>query len=129
MRQIVLTRRSAFTWLALLLVTSLLFAQSLGLLHSIVHAGWQGASQYSQRDSALFDYDDLSENTPSDQPHSHHPHHSCAAFDEASLAAGVHIAASVLPVIPGAHVLALWQAFSSWDAPFVCHFSSRAPPH
>jgi len=128
MRQFVLTRRTAFTWLALLLVTSLLYAQSLGFLHSIAHAGWPETSSSSytaQRDAALFDYDDRTDDSLSGQ--SHH-HHSCAAFDEATLAASVHIAVVTLAVMPGKHVLALWQAFSSWDAPFVCHFSSRAPP-
>src|SRR5688572_7004129 len=54
--------------------------------------------------------------------------HSCTLFDGMALADS----ASALPFIPllqtSVQVLALWAAHASWDALFLCHFSSRAPP-
>lgn len=58
----------------------------------------------------------------------HDKHHSCVEYDAAAGAAGIHVRLFTPPLIPGVQVLALWQAFASWDAPVVCHFSSRAPP-
>ncbi|MBB5393676.1 MULTISPECIES: hypothetical protein [unclassified Herbaspirillum] len=126
------TRCSAFI---ALLVVSLLFAQGLGFLHGIAHAGWQGGAVHSLVDEALFDEGDdhrqLSSAAPGDPHASTHgddPHHSCAAYDAATLSAGMHVDFPLPPLLPPARMLALWQAFASWDAPFVRHFSSRAPP-
>ncbi len=122
--------------LALALAAILLFSQWLGLLHGIAHAGWPEqahASPVASFNAALFNYvdADADADNPADGklPAAHgKPHHSCAEYDAAAGAAGIHVRFfSPLPV-PGTQVLALWQAFASWDAPAVCHFSSRAPP-
>lgn len=117
-----------------LLVMSLLFAQALGLVHAIAHANWQGSGVHSLVDEALFD-----EARPAATAHgvdggehaSAHDgahHHSCEAYDGATLAAMMHFDFPSLPLLPPMRVLALWQAFASWDAPVNCPFLSRAPP-
>ncbi|MFL9927382.1 hypothetical protein PQR62_24120 [Herbaspirillum lusitanum] len=135
------------------LVIALLFAQMLGLAHSIVHAGWAPGAVHSLLDESLFDYGESNDAHELEAPaaaaavavtgsadaasdpaaahasaHDGDHHHSCVAYDAATLAASVHIDFPLPPLMPGTHVLALWQAFASWDAPFVCHFFSRAPP-
>jgi len=130
--------------LALALVAMLLFSQWLGLLHGIAHAGWPEQAQASSATSALasfnaalfnyvdasLDQADNSANSTGDKHHAEHEKspHSCAEYDAATGAAGIHAGFFSPPLIPAADVLALWQAFASWDAPAVCHFSSRAPP-
>lgn len=118
-----------------LLAVSLLFAQMLGFVHGIAHAGWQPGAVHSLLDESLFDYGDdhleaVADGKDDGQPgqHVHDLHHSCAAYDAATLSAGVHFDFPPLPLLPPVRVLALWQAFASWDAPLNCHFSSRAPP-
>lgn len=129
------THRSAFI---AMLVMSLLFAQGMGFLHGIAHAGWPVGTVHSLIDESLFDEGDEHPQLAStafgdEQPtqpaaHSGDAHHSCAAYDAATLSAGVHFDFPLPPLLPPARMLALWQAFASWDAPFVCHFSPRAPP-
>ena len=120
--------------LALALAAMLLFSQWLGLLHGIAHAGWPEHARVSSVTSfnaALFNYVDVSAGSHADAKHhaAHEKsHHSCVEYDAAAGAAGIHAAFFSPPLIPGTQVLALWQAFASWDAPVVCHFSSRAPP-
>ncbi len=133
------------------LVTALLFMQLLGLVHGIAHAGWPptdtNQAQLS-RNAALFNYLDVDDDdderavpidasaaTPLAQlqpglaePSTHHHHHSCVEYDAAAGTAGVHVDYFPPPLLPGTSVQALWKAFASWDAPFVRHFSSRAPP-
>jgi len=118
-----------------LLVVSLLFAQALGLVHAIAHANWQGSSVHSLIDEALFDAGRPAAVAPhaadgSDHAsaHDHDRHHSCEAYDGATLAAMMHFDFPALPVLPPLRVLALWQAYASWDAPVNCPFLSRAPP-
>ena len=125
---------------ALLLSLALLFSQFLGLLHGIAHAGWPpitGQSATTSFNAALFNYvdadasddGDADDNAAGKQGAEHQKHHhSCVEYDAASGAAGIHVHFFSPALIPGAQVLALWQAFASWDAPLVCHFSSRAPP-
>lgn len=118
-----------------LLVMSLLFAQALGLVHAIAHANWQGSSVHSLVNEALFDEpreatvahhaDDGSDHVSA---HGAEHHHSCEAYDGATLAAMMHFDFPALPLLPPIRVLALWQAFASWDAPVNCPFLSRAPP-
>ena len=139
--------RSGRMGLALALVAMLLFSQWLGLLHGIAHAGWPEPAQASPATSslasfnaALFNYVDVDAdkaansanpiNSADGKHHAAHEksHHSCVEYDAAAGAAGIHAGFFSPPLIPGAQVLALWQAFASWDAPAVCHFSSRAPP-
>jgi len=128
-------RRSGHMGLALALAAMLLFSQWLGLLHGIAHAGWPeqaSASPVASFNAALFNYVDDDADVNADDgklPAAHgKPHHSCAEYDAAAGAAGIHARFFSPPLIPGTQVLALWQAFASWDAPAVCHFSSRAPP-
>lgn len=123
-------RSSAFI---AVLAMSLLFAQMLGFVHGIAHAGWSGNAVHSLIDEALFDYGEDHAQAAADGKqaageHAHAEHHSCAAYDAATLSAGVHFDFPPLPLLPPVRVLALWQAFASWDAPLNCHFSSRAPP-
>jgi len=123
---------------ALLLSLALLFSQFLGLLHGIAHAGWPPAAKQAAATSfnaAVFNYvdddadDDADDKTADKQGTEHHKHHhSCIEYDAAGGAAGIHADFFSPPLIPGTQVLALWQAFASWDAPVACHFSSRAPP-
>jgi hypothetical protein len=122
----------SFTVIAMLAM-SLLFAQMLGFVHGIAHAGWAPGTVHSLISDALFDEaEPTSVSTAQDAhvhgPHAHDLHHSCVAYDAAALSAGVHFSFPPLPLLPPLRVLALWLAFSSWDAPLNCHFSSRAPP-
>jgi hypothetical protein len=101
--------------LAALLVVAMLFAQWLGERHRIQHAGWDNGNSAAAAAASAPDIDD-------------NVSHSCAAFDAATLP---HVAPGVpfiVPIVASAKVLALWVAFTSWDAPFTLHFSSRAPP-
>lgn len=115
---------SPFRWnhkaLASLLVLALLLAQWSGFNHRIVHGAGQGSAGYASVSRAL------SAAAATDSGDS--LHHSCLAFDAAALAATIHSAAFAGPLLPNVHVLALWIAFASWNAPFTCHFLSRAPP-
>ena len=144
--------------LAALLIMALLSMQLLGLVHGIAHAGWPpsvvGVGELS-RNAALFNYlDSVEDDNEEDEgertfstsaaasPSSEsaqqapsvsengrgHHHHSCVEYDAAAGTTGIHINYRASPLLPGTHVLALWQAFISWDAPFLRHFSSRAPP-
>lgn len=111
------TSRSALT---LLVLCCLLAAQWLGLGHRIAHAGWQlaGPAQVAKFGAA-----DSQRQSPAIDPS-----HSCAAFDDATLPAALSTPPYVAPLLPGVAVLALWSAYASWQQPFHCHFSSRAPP-
>lgn len=125
-----------------LLAMSLLFAQMLGFVHGIAHAGWAPGTVHSLISNALFDEDDdhdgpaasaaasadATDTTDTGGVHAHDLHHSCVAYDAAALSAGVHFDFSPLPLLPPVRLLALWLAFASWDAPLNCHFHSRAPP-
>ncbi|RJG04338.1 hypothetical protein D3878_09940 [Noviherbaspirillum sedimenti] len=106
----------------LLLVLALLFAQWLGLAHRIEHAGLAQPAQTVQLAQA--GQASLQTNANYDKS----LEHSCALFDATALAAALNSPPVSLAVVPGAQVLALWLAFASWDAPFLRHFSSRAPP-
>jgi hypothetical protein len=100
--------------LALLLAVALVFAQWQGLAHRIAHTQWSQAQTYhtgstgGEKDSSF--------------------HHSCDAFDAATVGDSIHPAPFVTPVLTSTRVLALWLAFISWDAPCSPYFSSRAPP-
>lgn len=103
----------------LFLVIALLFAQWLGLAHRIDHSDLQ--QTIAQAQGPLL-------TSPSDGNIDKSLDHSCALFDGAALATALNSPAVVPAILPAAQVLALWQAYASWDAPFLCHFSSRAPP-
>ncbi|MDO8306159.1 hypothetical protein [Herminiimonas sp.] len=109
---------------AALLVVVVLFAQWMGLRHRIEHADRVGTLYSAQQvmQSAEPAWSDATAAYTGD------PSHSCALFDGVALADS----APVLPYTPllqaSVRVLALWAAYTSWDAPFLSHFSSRAPP-
>lgn len=110
------TRRLCF---AALLVALVLFAQWMGLRHRIEHADW-GSIQHHQMEERGTSVAELE--------YAGDKAHSCILFDGMALADG----APLLPFSPvlqtSVRVLALWAAYISWDAPLLCHFSSRAPP-
>ncbi|BEV13379.1 hypothetical protein HBDW_01670 [Herbaspirillum sp. DW155] len=121
------------------LAMTLLFAQMLGFVHGIVHAGWAPGTVHSLISEAFFDEGDNGHAEPAahsggvpdhhaSHSHAHGLHHSCLAYDAAALSAGMHFDFPALPLLAPDRVLALWLAFASWDAPLNCHFSSRAPP-
>lgn len=102
----------------LMLVAALLLVQWVGLRHRIVHAGENHGHH------ALVQMD-----VSTHQPHGDDDaEHSCVAFDAATLADSIGAVPFLAPLRSDRHTLALWLAFASWDAPFLCHFSSRAPP-
>ena len=111
------------TALAILLAVSLLCAQWIGLVHRVVHDG--GLQTLSR---TLYSSANATGKPGTSALWSDTFHHSCAAFDAATLGAAIDSPPFVVPVLPNLHVIASWIAFRSWEAPFRCHFSSRAPP-
>lgn len=121
------------------LAMTLLFAQMLGFVHGIAHAGWAPGTVHSLISEAFFDEGGEGHAEPAANSggapdhhdahsHAHGLHHSCLAYDAAALSVAVHFDFPPLPLLPPVRLLALWVAFASWDAPLNCHFSSRAPP-
>ncbi len=92
---------------------ALLLAQWSGLAHRIEHARLQAG---------------ITQQADSPGESSSGFHHSCLAFDAAAMADGIHALPLAAPLLNAVRVPALLAAFRSWDAPPVCHFSSRAPP-
>jgi len=124
-----------------LMLMSLLFAQALGYLHGIAHVGWPAGTVRSTIDESWFDAGEVAQSDASTvavastsdddrgQSHeAHGAHHSCEAYDAATLSAAMHLDFPVPPLLPPTRMLALWQAFASWDAPVIRYFSPRAPP-
>lgn len=114
-RTIILPSR---TVIAALLALAILCAQWVGVSHRIAHAGLQQPAF-----SSAF-LPDSQANESADRS----AEHSCLLLDAAALSAALGTPPLTAAVLPGAPVLALWLAFASWDAPLLCHFSSRAPP-
>lgn len=115
-------RRNNRPCFAAVLIALMLFAQWMGLKHRIEHADvidghhavLQVAAQVAGTDQPVEYAGDKS--------------HSCTLFDGVALADSAP-SLFFLPVLQtGAKILALWAAHASWDAPLLCHFSSRAPP-
>jgi hypothetical protein len=100
---------------ALLLALALLGAQWAGVQHRIAHADRHQAPSASTAVDLNDTEDDI--------------HHSCVAFDAATLADMAGVVPFAVSILPNRHVIALWVAFASWRAPLVVHFSSRAPPY
>ncbi len=124
--------RSSCYALAIVLIVAILSAQWVGLKHRVVHSGATGFGGLSFMTAA----DGAVASLPSgallativaakwdDQIH-----HSCAAFEAATLGSMLGSDCFVMPVLPNRHVLAVWIAFASWQPPFTAHFASRAPP-
>ncbi|MFJ7567291.1 hypothetical protein ACIQW9_10070 [Herminiimonas sp. NPDC097707] len=113
---------------AALLVVAVLFAQWMGLRHRIDHADRTDRQHAMQAIGAASAASSSSSTLESAVEYAGEKLHSCTLFDGMALADS----APALPFIPllqtSVQVLALWAAHASWDAPFLCHFSSRAPP-
>lgn len=101
--------------LSLALMLSLLFTQWLGYAHLIAHAdGVNEASRIENAKSGIPDH----QKTAS----------ACAAFDAATLGAGLHTPDIRLTIAPSAS-FAPQAALPASHAPaFFAHFASRAPP-
>ncbi|MES2934860.1 MAG: hypothetical protein V4805_15385 [Pseudomonadota bacterium] len=113
---------------AALLVVAVLFAQWMGLRHRIEHAN-RIDSQHAMQTVGQISSASISDSiTDAGVEYAGDKSHSCTLFDGMALTDS----APALPFIPllqtSVQVLALWAAHASWDAPFLCHFSSRAPP-
>jgi hypothetical protein len=102
------------------LVMALLFAQWLGQMHRIAHEGLRTAQAETSTNNSTSIVQLVA--------HLGDSGHSCAAFDAATLSAGICTASVAMPVLPNDHELALWIAFASRSTPFTAHFHSRAPP-
>lgn len=123
---------------AAMLVIAMLCVQWVGMAHRIGHADRIGATRLLAGGLPAAAGENLAASSqgrdalasPAFEPQSSSSEegHSCALLDAASLGAGIHSRPFQLSAMPGAQVLALWAAFASWQPPFACHFSSRAPP-
>lgn len=132
------TSKPVCTMIAAMLVIAMLCAQWVGMAHRISHADKVGAMNLLAGDSSANAEENLAADSsgtaavalPAFEPQtgSSEEAHSCALIDAASLGAGIHSRPFQLLPMPGVQVLALWAAFASWQSPFACHFSSRAPP-
>ena len=109
---------SKHKYLAIFLIVALLAAQWMGVVHRIVHAkGWSTSQSINNSSAPSYTV------TWGDQVN-----HSCAAFDAAAVGSALTVPCLAVAIVPNTHVLALWVAFASWQAPHISHFSSRAPP-
>lgn len=114
---------------ASVLTLALLFVQSLGLVHTIAHPGNQPAGQHGlgQHASAFAWTGSPVESDTSDSG-LFGGLHSCAAFDNATLAAAVHVNAVVALLAITVGMPARAALPISHIAPSLCPFRSRAPP-
>lgn len=110
--------------LTMLLVVALLFTQWAGLVHSVVHAGWQD-SYVSASKSADFYADSIKNKQGGD---SSTAFHSCTLFDALTLAATVHTPFYLPLLLPTERMAQLWVSYISRVVRFIPHFCSRAPP-
>jgi len=112
------TRRLCF---AALLVALVLFAQWMGLRHRIEHADWGSTHHLSHQLEEL-------DKATAELEYAGDKSHSCILFDGMALADSAPLLPFTAVLQTSVRVLALWAAYISWDAPLLCHFSSRAPP-
>ncbi|MGB6054514.1 MAG: hypothetical protein WBG17_04660 [Burkholderiaceae bacterium] len=103
--------------LAGLLVLALLLAQWSGFQHRIAHSGFGLAASTVAAGGG-----------PRIGSGGDSLHHSCLAFDAATLAVALHAAVPSAPALPSRLPAPQRPTFASWDAPFVPHFLTRAPP-
>jgi hypothetical protein len=101
---------------AILLAAALLFAQWVGMLHRIDHAGGQAETQAQQSR--------LHGSVPGGSSASH----SCVVFDGAYLADLLPTILTDLVTARIPHALPAANAFASWQGRFISHFQPRAPP-
>jgi hypothetical protein len=113
---------------AALLAIAVLFAQWMGLRHRIEHADRIDTQHVAQTLNNTSSISTTGTTPDTAAEYTGDKSHSCALYDGVALADS----APALPFIPllqtSVQVLALWAAYASWDAPFLRHFSSRAPP-
>lgn len=107
---------------AAVLIALVLFAQWMGLKHRIEHA-----DVIDGRHTVLHV---AAQAIGADQPteYAGDKSHSCALFDGVALADTAPPPFFLPALQASVRILALWAAHASWDAPLLCHFSSRAPP-
>jgi hypothetical protein len=103
--------------LNLLLVLSLLFAQWLGISHSIFHASQNSVVSIANVEPVGGDTFDHQKSSSF-----------CSLFDAAALGVAVHATPCTAPAVftPTLHEQSSFQL--GWIQPFSVYFSSRAPP-
>lgn len=119
----------ARTSIAAMLIVAMLCVHWVGLVHRVIHADGIDSISSSSRDIAGADKGITFVTAVIDnQVDSAEEKHFCSLFDAAALGSSVHSTHLHFVPVPNVQVLALWTAFASWQSPFACHFSSRAPP-
>lgn len=94
---------------------SLLLTQWLGYAHAIAHAnGLNEATRVESTKAGAADHPQTAS--------------ACAAFDAATLGAGLHSPALTLAVLPSPSFAPALAIPAGHTQPFFVHFSSRAPP-
>jgi hypothetical protein len=106
------------TWLAILLATSLLVTQWVGVIHRTVHTQFlaQANFSYVAQDPTFLNLGDSS--VP----------HSCVLFDALNWADVVASIIVIIPVIDPQYEVARQLVFKSRSVPFVRHCLSHGPP-
>lgn len=114
----------------LALACALLFAQTLGLMHGVVHSPQSAASGHA---SAALQAADQAESNPASGNwidalfSSHHGDNDCRLYDQASHgSAALHVACLALPVLLPSFAVAIFEgeALARWAA----LFDARGPP-
>lgn len=119
---------------ASVLTLALLFVQSIGLLHTIVHPGNQAGAHIATLQAtqpATLDTTPIDAQTASDGADDSGLFsltHSCASFDAATLAAAVHVKAFEILFAIGAGLPPAAALPISHIPQLRCEFDSRAPP-
>ena len=111
-------KQNAAFFSTMLLVVAILFAQWVGVVHRVVHGTGQPRGSVSAESTTvplLPDWVSFAS-------------HSCAEFDAATVGDTMSSAVLSAPLLPNMYEIAQRVAFSSWTVPFLCRFSSRAPP-
>lgn len=111
-------QRRLYRPLFALLVLALLWAQSIGLVHRVIHADRQAVA------SIVLSAVAADSSGASGDRH----HHSCAAFDAATLTDSLPTPASGTQLTNNDAVPTRPPASRSWDASFIHFFLSRGPP-
>ncbi len=114
-------RRQNRFCLAAALVALVLFAQWMGLRHRIEHADLIGGHH------VVLQAGDQSVSGQSVE-YAGDKSHSCKLFDGATLGDCTPLLHFPVGLQTGTQILTPCTSRISWDAPLLCHFSSRAPP-
>lgn len=105
---------------AVLLAAALLFAQWVGMLHRLDHAGGQ-AGGHSERQAQQT-------RAEAGYPGGSSAAHSCVVFDGVCLADLLPTALVDVAPVRLSHVQPILGDFASWSGRFSGHFQPRAPP-